>query len=138
MTLAILGVLASIAIPAYTGYERSGARQEATTNLQGLSLCLEQYYADNAFYNSPGAVLPASYTWAADANGVVTKNDFANWLSSFVPKKTAATVNNYEYVLNVTAPSAYTALAIPVRGPVLNDGNLSIDNSGDKLPANKW
>ncbi|MDA8090173.1 MAG: prepilin-type N-terminal cleavage/methylation domain-containing protein [Nitrospiraceae bacterium] len=143
ITLVILGILAAIAIPMYTGYERSGARQEATTNLQGLSLCMEQYYAENAAYTPPAATYtpptPGVYIWKSDSNGNVTENDFATWLPSFNPKKSAATVNNYEY--QVTAPAAataYTATAIPVRGSVVADGNLTIDNNGNKTPLNNW
>ncbi len=131
VTLAILGILAAIAIPAYTGYERSGARQEATTNLQGLSLCLEQYYAENAAYTN-ATTFPQSYTWSSPSSNQLS------WLPSFNPRKAAVSVNNYKYVLNVTAADAYTAIAIPVRGPVVNDGDLTIDNSGDKTPADKW
>ncbi len=125
ITLAILGIIAAIAIPAYTGYVRSGARQEATANLQALSLCLEQYYAENASYGTPG-----TYTWISPASNQLS------WLSSFNPQKAAGSANNYEYVLDVTGSDTYTATAIPERGPVVGDGNLTIDNNGTK--TGKW
>ncbi len=127
ITLAILGILAAIAIPMYTGYERSGERQEATTNLQGLSLCLEQYHAENAAY----ATAPGTWTWSSPSNNQL------NWLSSFTPQK-AATVNHYQYILQVPNPAAgspadsFKATAHPVSGPVVGDGDLTLDNNGNK------
>ena len=139
VTLSILGILAAIAFPMYYGYQKSGARQEATTNLQGLSLCLEQNFAENASY----APAPGTYTWFSpgNPNNTLPGN---NWLTSFNPQKAAGSINNYEYKLQVpnpnspNDPNSYLATAIPERGPVVGDGNLQIDNNGNKTPADKW
>ncbi|MDA8170684.1 MAG: prepilin-type N-terminal cleavage/methylation domain-containing protein [Nitrospiraceae bacterium] len=128
VTIAILGILASIAIPAYMGYKKGAARQEATTNLQGLALCVQQYYAENAAY-APGA---GPYNWAPPVPGPAA-NDFG-WLTCFNPKAPVGSVNNYQYTLTTTAgpPPTFTATATPVAGPVLGDGNLTLMYNGTK------
>jgi prepilin-type N-terminal cleavage/methylation domain-containing protein len=65
ITVAIIGILAAISIPAYLGQQKSAARSEAYTNLQNLSLLEAQFFADNGRYtvslgvagvNQPGNV----------------------------------------------------------------------------------
>lgn len=84
ITVAIIGILAVIAIPAYIGQQRSAQRTEAYTNLQNLRLVEEQAFADSAAYvagantNALRAALPRfqpgptlSYDYAVtNANGV--------------------------------------------------------------------
>lgn len=50
ITVAIIGILAAIAIPAYTQYVQQGKIAEATTTLSSLRVALEQYYQDNRTY----------------------------------------------------------------------------------------
>ena len=133
VVLGILTILASIAVPLYIGYERGAARQEATTNLQGLSLCLEQYYAENAQYTP---ALNTTYIWNTTSSGSVNTHTLTDWLTSFNPKKAAGTVNNYEYTVSAATISTYAATAIPLYGPVKGDGNLTLDNNGNK--TGKW
>lgn len=55
IVVAIIGILAMIAIPAYIGQQLRAARTEAYTNLQTLRLLEEQYYAENGCYYRTGA-----------------------------------------------------------------------------------
>lgn len=140
--IAILGILAAIAVPTYYGYERGAARQEATTNLQALAVCLQQYYADNGNY-APAA---GTYTetWSPDNDDFHNADKYDNqangyWLDSFHPQAAASgSVPNYDYQVTINAgpPQTFTATAIPKRGPVADDpvGNLTIDNTGTKSP----
>jgi prepilin-type N-terminal cleavage/methylation domain-containing protein len=55
IVIAIIGILAVIAVPAYIGQQRNAARTEAYSNLQNLRLLEEQYYAENGCYYMTGA-----------------------------------------------------------------------------------
>lgn len=50
ITVAILGVVASIAIPAYTGYIKTAKMSEAQNNLAALRLAEEEFYLENNEY----------------------------------------------------------------------------------------
>ena len=50
VTIAIIGVLAAIAIPAYQGYISSGKEGTARTNARALAGFLETYYYENDSY----------------------------------------------------------------------------------------
>ena len=54
IVIAIIGILAVIAVPAYIGQQRNAARTEAYSNLQNLRLLEEQYYAENGCYHMTG------------------------------------------------------------------------------------
>jgi len=51
IVVAIIGILAMIAIPAYVGQQKGAARTEAYSNLQNLRLLEEQYFAENGCYH---------------------------------------------------------------------------------------
>ncbi len=53
IVVAIIGILAMIAVPAYIGQQKKAARTEAYTNLQNLRLLEEQFFAENGQYISP-------------------------------------------------------------------------------------
>ena len=138
--VAILGILAAIAIPAYTDYERGGARQEASTNLQGLSVCLQQYYADNAQYNKIGDTTPITYTDSWNPDGSVNQNQLGapgGWLTCFKPQAAAGSAApNYDYsvTINASTPETFTATATPKRGLVAGDpaAGCTITDAGVK------
>lgn len=50
VVVAIIGILASIAMPSYTDYVRRGKAAEATSTLANLRVQIEQYYQDNRTY----------------------------------------------------------------------------------------
>jgi type IV pilus assembly protein PilE len=52
VVVAIVGILASIALPAYTDYVLRSKLTEAMTELAGMRVKLEQYYQDNRNYGS--------------------------------------------------------------------------------------
>ena len=66
ITVAIIGILAAISIPAYVGQQRRAARTEASTNLQNLRLLLEQKFADIGSY-APTAYCRTPFTATAPA-----------------------------------------------------------------------
>lgn len=79
ITVAIIGILASVALPAYTEYVRRGKITEATSTLADLRFQMERYYQDNRRYTvaagssvcgvpapAPPAVKYFTYACAAD------------------------------------------------------------------------
>ncbi len=52
VTVAIVGILGAVAVPAYTDYVRRGQLPEATSTLANYRIKLEQYYQDNRKYGS--------------------------------------------------------------------------------------
>lgn len=61
IVVAIIGILASIAIPAYDGYIESGMASEATATLANLRIQMEQCYQDDRDYTNCAAnCAPAS------------------------------------------------------------------------------
>ena len=59
IVIAIIGILAAIAIPAYIGQQKRAARTEAYSNLQNLRLLEEQYFAENGAYTASAANVAA-------------------------------------------------------------------------------
>jgi prepilin-type N-terminal cleavage/methylation domain-containing protein len=55
IVIAIIGILATIAIPMYTGNILRSMRTEAYSNLQNLRLLEEQFNADNGSYTASAA-----------------------------------------------------------------------------------
>ena len=50
ITVAIIGILASIALPSYTSYLTRGKISEAVSGLSEMKVKLEQYFQDNRTY----------------------------------------------------------------------------------------
>lgn len=57
LVIGIIGILASIAIPAYGDYVKRGKLVDATTQLSDGRVKIEQYYQDNRTYADVGAIL---------------------------------------------------------------------------------
>ncbi len=70
IVVAIIGILASVALPAYSDYVRRGQLPEAFGALADLRAKMEQYYQDNRNYGSAAA--------CADATGTANWNRFAD------------------------------------------------------------
>ena len=50
ITIAILGIIASIALPAYTGYIKTAKLQEAHNNIAALRIAQEEFFLENNAY----------------------------------------------------------------------------------------
>lgn len=55
ITVAIIGILAAVALPSYSGYVQRSRIAEATGDLSATRVRLEQFYQDNRHYGSTAA-----------------------------------------------------------------------------------
>lgn len=58
IVVAIIGILAGIALPAYTDYIKRGKAAEATSTLADLKVKMEQYFQDNRTYVGADLLVP--------------------------------------------------------------------------------
>lgn len=59
IVVAIIGIIAAIAIPAYVGQQRNAARTEAYKNLEALKMLEEQIFSETAQYTATAAGVAA-------------------------------------------------------------------------------
>ena len=74
IVVAIIAILASVAMPAYTEYVRKGQIQEAFSNLSAYRNRLEQYYQDNRRY----AATTTATTCAGAAAATLTETELGS------------------------------------------------------------
>lgn len=115
VVVAIVGILAAIALPAYSQYLVRSNRAAAQSYLMELSQAQTQYMAD-------------SRTYAASVDD----------LQLPVPDAIAAKYD-IEIELEDGPPKGFTIKATPVEGTSqVDDGELSINQAGTRLPGDKW
>ncbi|PKL47088.1 MAG: hypothetical protein CVV37_08320 [Nitrospira bacterium HGW-Nitrospira-1] len=133
VVVVILAVLVAIAIPSYFGYVRASKRTEAKSNLQALSLLLEQRFAEHGQYCP---ALNTDYTYTEDNNGVVlTETIRTDFLVGFRPKLSVPGPVLYDYTIRSTAAITYVITASPaavVRPSPAPAGVYTIDQNGAK------
>jgi type IV pilus assembly protein PilE len=115
VALAIIGLLAAIAVPNYTRYVIRGNRAAAQQHLMDLAQREQQMLADARVYkNTPSAL----------------------------NIQTPAAVTKFYTITIETGdgpPPTFKITAKPIPGSnQVEDGELSIDQAGTKLPAAKW
>lgn len=110
IALAILGILAGIAYPAYTGYVTRARQSAAQQFIMDIANAEETYRAD-----------ALTYVAAANATAI-------NALFNLNPSKDATTY--YAYSITNVTPTTYTITAVPQSGQT--GGNLSLDQAGAK------
>jgi type IV pilus assembly protein PilE len=115
ITVAIIGILAAVAVPAYSRYVIRGNRAAAQQHLVDLAQREQLYLSDARTYQNSVSGLNMS---------------------------TPSTVSKYYDIsiqVNDGPPPSYTVTATPKAGiSQASDGTLSIDSTGAKLPADKW
>jgi type IV pilus assembly protein PilE len=108
IVVVIVGILASVAVPAYQDYVVRGKLTEATSNLANARVKMEQHFQDNREYGAAGgtacpATIPASsdnfnYTcstpttdsYTITATGISPLNDFSYTIDETNTKRTTA------------------------------------------------
>jgi type IV pilus assembly protein PilE len=118
IVIVIVGILAAVAIPTYTGYTQRGRRADAKAALEQLRASQEVFRAEMGRY-------------ANDATDGIALNVLrANWGGP------PATVGVYNITM-VSNANTFTGTAVAT-GSQSTDGNLTIDQDGVKLPVGKW
>ncbi len=112
---AVISILAAIAYPSYQNYIVRANRSSAMQFMLYMASREEQFLLD-----------ASSYTATIGAGGL-----------NLAPPADLAT--RYTFTVAVTAgpPPTYTVTATAI-GNQASDGNLTLDNLGQKLPADKW
>ncbi len=111
----IVGILASIAIPIYRGYMQRARRADAKTSLMQVRAAQEMRRAEYGSYSTSLSALQSS--WGAPASQV---GDYAISLDGS------------------GTTTAFIARAHPNTSRQSSDGDLTINQLGEKAPADKW
>jgi prepilin-type N-terminal cleavage/methylation domain-containing protein len=104
IVVAVLGILAAIAIPAYNGYVATSKQQAAAAIVEQLPTLLETFRAENGKF--PGAAT-ATYTYTETDGGAVTNGIAAAGLTGFAPRNPTYPANKgilYHFTLTITNP----------------------------------
>lgn len=124
IVVAIIGILAMIAVPAYIGQQTRAARTEAYSNLENLRLLEEQYFADNGCYYRTGG--PPEVCTNATISGVA---DIQAFLPGFKPG--SGLQFNYQIVTDSTGTGGGTASCFTATangtGPRVSTDTFTID-----------
>ena len=118
VAIAIIGILASIALPSYQAYVAKSKLRAAQADIVALSLAIENVYQRTL-----------SYPVLTNANLAAVKLAFTSWS----PSSKAA-----EFVFTVTSTATtYTISAAPPTGTSLAGCTLTLDQSNARtLPSN--
>ena len=103
IVIGILAILASIAIPAYTGYIKTAKMSEAHNNLAALRLAEEEYYLENNAY------------FIGASTALLEANSAGLWTAA------KGSDGNYNFNYEVTATAGWTAKATGILGVVTGE-----------------
>lgn len=120
ITVVIVGILATIAVPSYVSYQQRANRSAAQQAMMNLASQVEQYRLDARNY--PDAI-------GTNAGEI----DFT------VPPEADDYYNITLTSDNAATPPTYTITATPDT-TTIQDGEptLTLDSAGNKAPADKW
>jgi type IV pilus assembly protein PilE len=114
ITVAIIAILASIALPAYQDHVRRGHRAAAQTEMMDIANRQQQFFLANRSY-------------AADLGG----------LSYTLPAAVDAKYDAGIAANNAATPPNFT-ITFTATGSQAADGNLTLNSEGVKTPEDKW
>jgi type IV pilus assembly protein PilE len=128
ITVAIVAILASIAVPSYTDYVIRGKFSEATGNLADLRVKMEQYYMDNRRYSTT----TAGGTCGIPGGSAPTVGD-AKYFTFACASSAPNAAGDQQYVLTASGGSGLTGIAFTV-----NHANTKATTiTGSSYMANK-
>lgn len=118
IVVAVIGILASIALPSYTEYIKRSNRTAAQSQMMDLANRQQQFlFADRAY---------------ADTTKIIS--------SGFALPPEVSSKYTYSVVAdNTQTPPTYTITFTPVKGSSQEkDVELTLNHQGAKTPAGKW
>jgi len=115
VAIAIIGILASIALPNYLEYTKKGRRAAAQSHLMDVAQRQQQYLLDARSYAADLSTL-----------SVTTPSDVSAYYTITMEAADAT-------------PPTFKVTATPISGSAqAGDPTLTLDNAGVKTPADKW
>lgn len=117
IVVAIIGILATIALPSYNGYVVRASREAAQTEMLQMAALQEKIYLNSSSYSVAANVISDVYTGQA-AGGL------GNNTATSVDRK-------YTYTCAPCGAQSFTLNATPVATSTQkNDGTLLVDSTG--------
>ncbi len=121
ITVAIVAILASVALPAYTDQIRKSRRSDAQAFAADVAARQQQFLLDRRAYADSITALPA-----------------ANGLGLTIPTS-ISTYYTATLVANNNAPPTFTVTLTPVGSQAAERcGTMTVNNAGTKTPAHCW
>lgn len=105
ITVAIIGILVSVAYPSYTSYIRRGKITDAHAALADYRIKLEQYYQDNRNYGTAGSDCVATAPSSTYFNITCTANTaqtFTATAASNTGQGLGSSAGDYTYTIDET------------------------------------
>lgn len=130
IVIAIIGILAAIAIPAYVGQQKRAARTEAYSNLQNLRLLEEQFFAENGCYYKVGTTCTN-----ATINGV-SNIQASTFLPGFKPGDEASL--GYRYKIDTTGSPAASNFTATATGQISRVAGDSFTINQNNVKGGGW
>jgi type IV pilus assembly protein PilE len=134
IAVAIIGILASIAIPSYQDSVKKSRRADAKSALLSLANAMERHFTETSSYcDVGGGGSGVVVTDCGDATVKDTGVPNGTELGYSIPTETASF---YTVTINVVTPSSYTLKAAPA-GAQVGDicGDLTLKHTGEKSPS---
>lgn len=95
ITVAIVAILASVALPSYQEHVRRGKVPEATTNLAAERVRMEQYFQDNRTYVGASLKVAATKHWTFAFSAAPTATTY-----TITATPIGADMAGYEYTVD--------------------------------------
>ena len=115
ITVVIVAILASIALPSYQRYVIRAKRSAAQSQMMEIANREQQFLMANRNYADKTTLAASGYSLPADVAA------------------------NYDYTITLSSTGVPGfVLTFTPSGAQASDGNLTLNNEGAKTPADKW
>ncbi|MBD2835736.1 prepilin-type N-terminal cleavage/methylation domain-containing protein [Pseudomonas sp. JM0905a] len=115
IVVAIVAILAAIAYPSYQQYVIRGNRAAAQAQMMDIANRQQQYLLANRTYATKAQLEASGYALPTEV------------------------VGRYTYDITVGSGSVPSfTITFTATGSQVSDGNLTLDNEGEKTPSGKW